>query len=318
MTIAALVVVAMVGVIGVIGLVATAGARSSRTAEPGYERYSPPPAQPSGATSTSTTPAPSATAQRSTPQPSAPTTAPSVDARPVHLLGDNPIFRSGLGLRQVDCRLPRFSTDPATQAVFYRAAIGCLDEVWLPTLRAAGLPARPPLLEVPMGPFNTPCGNKPATAAANYCEGTIYMPPRYFSEVEQLPASQPALYLGVLAHEYGHHVQELAGVMDAAWERRYDAGVNSPTGLDISRRNELLATCFGGMFYASSAGRGSITRAMLDAVARDQARRGDYPETGQPRDHGTPSNNGSWFGQGARLNQTFQCNTWEASDASVS
>jgi len=309
---AALIVVALIGVIGIIGLVATAGSGSSRTAEPGYERYSP--TQPASTTPGPTTPPPSATADR-TPRPS--TSAPSVEPRPVHRLADNPIFRGGLGLPAVDCRLPRFSADPATQAVFYRAAIGCLDEVWLPTLRAAGLPARSPLLEVPMGPFDTPCGNKAAVAAANYCEGTIYMPPRYFDEIEQLPANQPTLYLGVLAHEYGHHVQELAGVMDAAWERRYEAGVSSPSGLDVSRRNELLATCFGGMFYASTAGRGSITRAMLDATARDQARRGDYPETGQPRDHGTPANNGAWFGQGVRLNQTSQCNTWEAQSDSV-
>jgi predicted metalloprotease len=314
---AAVLVVALLGVVGMVGVASALSPHGSRTAGPGYERY-PPAAR--GSVSAAAIPAPTITAavtpapsSSSTPQA---TTAPQV--QPVLRLGDNPLFRGGLGLGPVDCSLPVFAADPAVQAAFYRAAVRCLDRAWLPLLRSAGLPADAPRVEVPTGPFDSPCGNRQANAAAFYCKGTIYMPSRYFSDVERLPANRASLFLSVLAHEYGHHVQELSGVMDAVWERRYDAGVNSPAGLELSRRNELEATCFGGMFYASAAGRGSISRTMLDDARADQSRRGDHPETGLPRDHGTPANNGAWFLQGARLNQTFQCNTWQASSATVS
>jgi uncharacterized protein len=308
---AAVLVVALITVVGIVGLAAAISSRSARTAEPGYEQY-----QPSAAPRTPVWS--SATPAGTTARPIRSTSTPPPQPRPVPLLGDNPIFGGGLSLGAVDCPLPGFSTDPRTQAGFYRAALDCLNRAWLPVLSAAGLPFESPRIEVPTGPFNTSCGNRAADVPAFYCEGTIYMTPRYFSEIERLPANDPGPFLGVLAHEYGHHVQELSGVMDAAWERRYEAGVGSPTDLEISRRNELLATCFGGMFFASSTGRGSVTRAMLDAAGRDQADRGDRPERGQPRDHGTPANNGAWFNHGVRLNRTHGCNTWLAPAGSVS
>jgi uncharacterized protein len=309
---AGVLVVALLGVVGMVGVAAALGAREGRGAEAGYERYSPAP----GAAAVPVPPR----LDDAAPPPRVTTSSNSAPEgpRPVLRLGDNPLFRAGVGLAAVDCTLPAFGQSPAVQAAYYRAAVDCLDRAWLPVLRAVGLPAQSPRVAVPMVPFDSPCGERQAEAAAFYCKGTIFMPPRYFSEVERLPASRASLFLGVLAHEYGHHVQELSGVMDAVWGRRYDAGVNSPEGLELSRRNELEATCFAGMFYASAAGRGSITRTMLDDVRLDQSRRGDHSETGLPSDHGTPANNGAWFVQGVRFNQTFQCNTWQASPTTVS
>src|SRR5215207_5104382 len=260
-------------------------------------------------------PAPVATAPQATSTAASSTTSTTLRVTPqpqkVARLGDNPIF-NGAALAAVECALPEFGADPAVQLAFYRAALGCLNRAWLPVLAAAALPAQPPEVAVPTGAYLTPCGSKSATDNANYCEGVIYLPPRYFAEVENVPTTRISVYLGVLAHEYGHHVQELAGVMDAAWAQRYEAGPDSATGLDISRRNELGASCFGGMFLASTAGHGSISQELAEQIIRDQGRRGDLPDSGQPPDHGTPDNNGFWYSAGYQHNNTAACDTWLA------
>lgn len=297
----------MVGIIGLVGLstvvslVNRSGPGNAAPRSQSQPGAPAPPTAPMDGRSTSTT---SVTTQ-TPPRP-----------QKVARLGDNPIF-AGLGLPAVACTLPRFSPDPAVQTAFYQAAADCLNRAWLPVLAAAGLPADPPELAVPTGPYLTPCGNKSPTDNANYCEGVIYMPPRYFSEVEGVATNGPAVFLGVLAHEYGHHVQELSGVMDAAWAQRYELGLDSPAGLEVSRRNELGATCFGGMFLASLMGQGSITSALLNQVARDQARRGDITGSSLPRDHGSTQNNAAWFTIGLRQNRTSACNTWQAPPNSV-
>jgi predicted metalloprotease len=306
------VVLGVVGLIGLSAVVSLAARQGSNSSASGGHPQPGPPTQPTAATTTDAPPTSVTSAA------SVPSTTARIPPRPqkVSRLGDNPIF-AGVGLPAVRCTLPRVSADLAVQTAFYQAAVDCLNRAWLPQLAAAGLPADPPALAVPTGPYPTACGNKSPTDNANYCEGVIYMPPRYFSEVERVTTNQPAVFLGVLAHEYGHHVQELAGVMDAAWAQRYEDGLGSPAGLEVSRRNELGATCFGGMFLASVTGHGSVTQDLLDQIARDQARRGDIPGSGLPRDHGSMQNNGAWFITGLRHNRTSACNTWLAPPQSV-
>lgn len=277
-----------------------------QAARTGRTNAAPAPVPVTGSASAPVTPEPSATSTGRTPP------RPQKVAR----LADNPIY-AGARLAPTECALPQFDADPAVQLVFYRTALDCLNRAWLPVLAAAGLPAESPDVSVPTEPYTTPCGHKAATDNANYCEGVIYMPPRYFAEVERAPASRLSVYLGVLVHEYGHHVQESAGVMDAAWAQRYEAGLETPAGLELSRRNELGASCFGGMFLAGVAGHGSISRELAETIVRDQGRRGDLPDSGRLPDHGAPHNNGAWYSAGYRSNDTAACNTWLASPDSV-
>ena len=295
-------------VLGFVGYVWQAARTGQTTAAPGDG----PPAEPATTATPSTAGSSAPTATTAHPSTTRVPPLPQKVAR----LADNPLYGAGR-LPEVDCALPRLAPDPPAQLAFHRAAVTCLDRAWLPVLAAAGLPTGTPEVQVPTEAYTTPCGDKSPTENANYCEGVIYMPPRYFAEVEGAEPSRVSVYLGVLAHEYGHHVQELAGVMDAAWAQRYELGVESPGGLEVSRRNELGASCFGGMFLAGSAGRGSISRELADQIVRDQGRRGDLPDSGPP-DHGTPRNNGAWYAEGFHRNDAAACNTWVAAPASVS
>jgi uncharacterized protein len=301
---------------------------SHRTLDLGYQHYRPTAEPPVGTEGTSAAPPRSsvtaggyATAARS-PRGTAPAAASTggAESAPVRSTGDNPLFTGDYGLPAVTCELPRWRSDPASARAFFQAALPCLNRVWEPVLRAANLPFVEPGLSFPAGrDWHSACGSGTADQwSAFYCaaDNTIYMPFEGL-QTEQYGA-HPGIYLAVFAHEYGHHVQDLSGVLGAAREQQYDAGPDTPEGLRISRRIELQADCFGGMFWSAATGRGSVDRTMLDEAVHDRTTRGDDNGLAERADHGTGAHVQSWTLQGLERNRTAECNTWKAPDDWVS
>lgn len=243
-----------------------------------------------------------------------PTETTPAGPQPVYELGDNPLFVGEFGAPPVSCTLRRWQTTPAAAAAFFKSALPCLDAAWQPVMQRAGLPFFTPAVQFPKGTnWSSPCGQVAGgngVVAAFYCgeNHTLYMP---FAGLQtELYGARPGVYLALFAHEYGHHVQSMSGVMDAYAQARYEAGVDTAPGLELSRRLELQAQCFSGMFLASTYGRGSVNDNILEE-ARTSQDRGDH-NAGQPRDHGTDAHTSSWWEQGAQKNLTYQCNTWKS------
>ena len=258
--------------------------------------------------------------QRTAPSPtslptSVPTTSPGSAGGP-DKLGDNPLF-SAAGPGPVTCTLPRWQSVPAASNAYFTAALPCLDRAWQPVLQGVDLPFHEPKLAFPSGKtWSSPCGSvSQEEAAAFYCNGdqTLYMPMSGL-QTDDI-GNHPGAYLAVFAHEYGHFVQDLSGVLTAAHEQEY--GGNNPdsdASLEVSRRIELQAQCFSGLFLAAAVGRGSVDT----TVARDAQNtqdRGDPP--GERRDHGTSAHASSWWTQGFVKKTVAQCNTWLASSDDV-
>ncbi|WP_308204071.1 neutral zinc metallopeptidase [Goodfellowiella coeruleoviolacea] len=314
-----LVVVAVLS-IGGIGLVASMNsanrvADSGYTAIPSYTNTHTTSARPSTTTTTTTTTTPSRATSSARPTTSTPNTP--AGPRAVIALGDNPMNAEGLGAMAATCDLPKFNTSPQGQDAFYRAALPCLEQAWAPMLQRANLPYQPVQLQTITSDVSTPCGNRSALQeTALFCDGVIYMTARYYSETEGLGA-HPGKYLGVLAHEYGHHVQWLSGTLKASVQAQYDAGGwDTEKGLEINRRKELQASCLGAMFIAAAVGRGSVNQTIAQEAIEDESQRGDWPKYPY-RDHGSPELNKAWVQQGYQTNRTSACNTWLASSADV-
>ena len=114
-----------------------------------------------------------------------------------------------------------------------------LDEFW--TTQMQGY--RAPQLVIVDGQTPTACGTASNQTGPFYCppEETVYIDPTFFGLLrQQFDASGGDLaQLYVLAHEYGHHVQNLAGIMDEH--------PNNGTGPESNGvRTELQADCFAG------------------------------------------------------------------------
>ncbi|MBK1788969.1 neutral zinc metallopeptidase [Prauserella cavernicola] len=253
-------------------------------------------------------------------EPPSETSASEVERGPqkVLALADHPILQDpDAGLQNLACNLPGWESNPAAAEAFFTAAAGCLDAAWGPFLQAYDLPFESPALHFPSGSsFETACGTIEVgiATAAYYCENNLYVP---FAglQTEQY-GNNPGVYLALFAHEYGHHVQEVAGIMDAAWEEIYAAGQDTPAGQEMSRRKELQAQCFSGMFLGAHVDRGgTVTRDMYDKAWYDQETRGD--DTSGTSDHGSNENYASWWRAGAYDNRIVDCNTFSASSGDV-
>jgi len=241
----------------------------------------------------------------------APEQPPVAAPRPVYELGTHPLLSPGVPLAPVTCALPEFGRSAGALTAYYQAAIGCLDAAWQPVLANASLPFVPPILDV-TGTVSTACGTRPPReqATAFYCgaDHTLTMPrDRMLADV----GSRASGHLAVLAHEYGHHVQSQSGILRAAQTEEKQHPKGSPAEQEMSRRVELQANCFSGMFLAAVAGRGSITKAFAKAGTDS------FRNTVADGTHGTVANQVKWGTTGYRANHTAACNTFVVPGAEV-
>jgi predicted metalloprotease len=232
--------------------------------------------------------------------------------------GANPLLADpGSPLSPARCSYAPWSTQVDAARKFFDSAATCLEQAWKPVLAGVKVSFTAPKLDVTAttAGITTPCTGNSTNFAAFYCpaDQTIYLP------ISQLQTSEIRdhweVYLSVFAHEYGHHIQALAGIMTAANKQRRSVGQTSAQGLEISRRIELQANCFDGMYLAATAGGGSLTSAQTSTAREDAYERGDAP--GDMRDHGTAKHMGDWWSAGFDKNKTAQCNTFTATSGLV-
>ncbi|WP_062348827.1 neutral zinc metallopeptidase [Herbidospora yilanensis] len=201
----------------------------------------------------------------------------------------------------------------------------CMDRAWKTTLEKVGIPFEPPKWVIASGKGRGPCGDFPQanSAAPYYCPRTmsVYASTKAMANGNgesvgyARMSSWHGSYTAMMGHEYGHHVQQLTGLSQARWEQNLASGSESRR-LALSRRLELQANCFAGMFMRSVAGSYPVPAARRDDLFAFWGSLGDHP--GWPRDHGSPPNNGVWFRQGWQKQQAYQCNTWVMPSKAVS
>ncbi|WP_127819280.1 KPN_02809 family neutral zinc metallopeptidase [Microbacterium sp. CPCC 204701] len=124
------------------------------------------------------------------------------------------------------------------------AGSGVLDEYWVGQVQGY----RAPELIVVDGQTPTQCGTASNRTGPFYCppEETVYVDPTFFALMrERFGASAGELaQLYVLAHEYGHHVQYITGIME-----QHPSNGTGPDSNGV--RMELQADCFAGAWVGS-------------------------------------------------------------------
>ncbi|WP_409489889.1 neutral zinc metallopeptidase [Amycolatopsis sp. cmx-11-12] len=246
---------------------------------------------------------------------SAPSTS-SVARPPVPIrkyeTADNPLVAPGVTVPKVTCELPRLGRAKEKLESFYLALLPCLERAWHPALTQVDEPRIPVKVDTD-DVKTTPCGAPPPAAEAMgfYCsEGaTIFVPlPR------QLEYGGPDLLtqLFLLAHEYGHHVQEQSGIMSKHDALYREAGGDQTKILELSRRLELQADCFSTLFLANAAGRGSISAKLLAPLKQAGF------EASDSETHGSAKNAALWQKRGFNAKDTSACNTFAAPANEVS
>ncbi|MFG2006646.1 neutral zinc metallopeptidase [Spirillospora sp. NPDC048911] len=231
---------------------------------------------------------------------------------------DNKLYRTG-ALTPVQCRVPLIAPGVASMDRFMNALSSCLDASWSRQFAKADVPFTPPKRVFWSGPGRSPCGTYPSPgASAFYCpaNNTMYVGLRHIVETSGgEPLSHFAVFARVIAHEYGHHVQDTSGILTYGhqeMEQSDTAGRNA-----ASRRIELQAQCFAGAFLGAERLTIGMTRAQYVAMIVDVQGRGDERQPVDRRDHGSGRNYAGWVIKGFKGRQLAVCNTWTAPPSTV-
>lgn len=229
------------------------------------------------------------------------------------------LYASG-ALSPVNCRVPSIQPSSASMRRFMNVLGDCLDSSWSQQFRKAGMRFDEPDRVFWDQPGRSPCGSYPAPgASAFYCPAndTMYVGVRHVVETSGgEPLSNWAVFARVIAHEYGHHVQNRAGIL-LYGNRLMDTG-DIRRRNEASRRIELQAQCFAGAFLGTERVTLPMTQDQFNAMIRDVRGRGDERLPPEKRDHGSGRHYAGWVVTGYEGRRLAVCNTWTAPSSKVS
>jgi predicted metalloprotease len=157
-----------------------------------------------------------------------------------------PPQQAGRAPSQSAARTP--STDDE-QARFVSRVLASTEDVWTQEFRRAGRPYNPPTMVLYSGAVNSGCGSAQCGAGPFYCpaDQKVYLDLSFFREMEQrLGAPGDFARAYVIAHEVGHHVQNVLGLLPRAQQAQARAGDRAEAN-EISVRVELMADCMAGL-----------------------------------------------------------------------
>ncbi|TRD12472.1 zinc metalloprotease [Erythrobacter insulae] len=129
-------------------------------------------------------------------------------------------------------------------------ALTSLNETWAPEFARAGVPFKEPFLDLyRTGRVSTQgCGNASSAAGPFYCPADlgIYIDTGFYDQLAQMSGTGGDFArLYVIAHEYGHHIQNLTGLA-AQVRSLQQRNPSQSNGLQV--RMELQADCYAGVW----------------------------------------------------------------------
>jgi uncharacterized protein len=221
---------------------------------------------------------------------------------------------------------PTTAADPNDPQVdFVRAVLGETEDVWGVYFKGMGKVYTPPKLVLFSGQVGSACGLANAAAGPFYCPGDqkVYIDLSFYRQLATefgAPGDFARAY--VIAHEVGHHVQNLLGITDAAAQAERRAGRVGAN--QVSVQIELQADCFAGV-WASQANQARKILEPGDLEQGLQAASSVGDDTLQKRSqgtvvpdsftHGTSAQRVRWFRRGYDSGKIDNCNTFNAGAA---
>ncbi|GEL24073.1 membrane protein [Pseudonocardia sulfidoxydans NBRC 16205] len=206
------------------------------------------------------------------------------------------------------------------------AVVNSLNGYWSDVFARSGQTYSVPRINFFSGSVNTGgCGSATSDVGPFYCpaDQEVYIDLSFFEELETRFGAQGGPYARayVIAHEYGHHVQNLLGT-----SRRVQAGDSGPTSGSV--RLELQADCYAGAWgnhatqVPTSTGRPLITdvtqadvAAALDTASRIgddyiQSNLGGGRVNESQFTHGSSAQREKWYSTGYQSGNPAQCDTF--------
>ena len=241
---------------------------------------------------------------------------------PALLLGGAQILMGGGGQQQQVATAPSktrpVANDRTTSLV--RHVLGETEAVWAEILPAQkGVRYTPTTLVLYTAGTRSGCGGAQSAMGPFYCpnDKKIYLDTSFFNEMQRkYGGGGDFAYAYVIAHEVGHHVQDLLGILDRADEQK--AQLSRVQANAISVRIELQADCLAGVWAANAnkkwnlIDQNDIARAIATAQAigddnlQKAARGYAVPDSFT---HGSSAMRQKWLMTGLKSGEVDSCNT---------
>jgi len=210
----------------------------------------------------------------------------------------------------------------AQLADFVSVVLADTEDTWQEIFRQSGRTYEEPVLVLFSGSVKSACGMASAALGPFYCpaDRRVYIDLAFFEDLRQrhgAPGDFAQAY--VIAHEVGHHVQNLLGISDRVRSAQQGLGKMETNALSVQQ--ELQADCFAGLWgYHADRSRqvleqGDIEEALNAATAigddrlQKQAQGYVVPESFT---HGTSRQRVQWFRRGIESGDFARCDTFGA------
>lgn len=238
---------------------------------------------------------------------------------------DPRLLLGGLEMVQGSGQQQETGTPPQQDDIgrFVSRVLSSTEIVWSDIFKSEGGTYQPPILVRYSGSYPTACGQGVAAMGPFYCpnDRKVYLDTEFFDELAQrfqAPGQFAQAY--VVAHEVGHHVQNLLGILPKVNEVRQRVSPAQSNALSV--RVELQADCFAGVWGAHARERIDLNSADIEAALNAATAIGDdtlQKET-QGRvvpdsfTHGSSAQRVRWFKTGLQSGDIKACDTFSAKD----
>lgn len=213
------------------------------------------------------------------------------------------------------------SPDENRLADFVSVVLADTEDTWNDLFRRGGTTYREPGLVLFTDAVESACGYAESAVGPFYCprDEKVYIDLGFFREMEDrfhAPGDFAQAY--VIAHEIGHHVQNLLGISEKVQNAR--ARASQVEGNRISVRLELQADCLAGVWaYHANRMRNIIEEGDVEEALGAASAIGDDRLQRQSRGfvvpdaftHGTSEQRVRWFRRGLQSGEVNQCNTFQ-------
>lgn len=251
----------------------------------------------------------------------APSPSPSISSDPTLVPIKNGLYTAGR-VPAVSCKLPSKMTRTEAGLLSYaKLMVGCMQRAWTPLVFRAGFYLPTPRIDAyaagkPSG--SRLCANPPRNTDAFYRSSgnVICFEWQEYAEPDNDPVWNQIDFQEMLAHEYGHHLQDTVDIL-----RTYvfvHPGGSKAVQLEDERRLELQASCLGAAFLGAHQRPLRLTGGRLDVWEDMVKHTGDEYNPDKIRDHGSRKNHGYWSLRAFDSANPSSCNTFSAPAKRVS
>ncbi|TIO78745.1 MAG: neutral zinc metallopeptidase [Mesorhizobium sp.] len=202
---------------------------------------------------------------------------------------------------------------------FVATVLAETEDTWTGIFKANGLTYEDPKLVLFSGQIRSACGFASSAAGPFYCPGDhkVYLDMTFFQQLDQqFGASGEFARAYVVAHEVGHHVQNLTGIMQKFNQMRQ--GIGEAEANQMSVRVELQADCFAGVWAHYTAQKGILEQGDMESALNAAKQIGD--DTLQKKmqgyvvpesfNHGTSAQRQIWLARGYKSGKLSDCDTF--------